>query len=211
MWSAAVLEPALPVRSSPARASPPAISGRSRNASSGCSRTSSSRSARRRPCCRSGRSPGWRRYRCAASHPAGGRACGPGRRPRPGPGRPHPGQVRGIDALIDQPPHRGRRRLRPEDVLTVTAQLPDPVDAVRAVSDRGRQIGEHITGRIHPRAPIGIRQRGVTCADNPVRSASSRSMPIPACDTTPWPSADTFTRDAPRYSSPAKCLPVRND
>lgn len=36
----------------------------------------------------------------------------------------------------------------------------------------------------------------VTCADNPVRSASSRSMPIPACDTTPWPSAETFTRDA---------------
>lgn len=31
---------------------------------------------------------------------------------------------------------------------------------------------------------------------NPVRSASSRSRPIPACDTTPWPSADTFTRDA---------------
>jgi len=35
----------------------------------------------------------------------------------------------------------------------------------------------------------------VTCVDNPVRSASSRTMAIPACDTTPWPSADTFTRD----------------
>ncbi len=35
MWSEAVLEPALPLRSSPARASPPAISGRSRYASSG--------------------------------------------------------------------------------------------------------------------------------------------------------------------------------
>ncbi len=35
MWSAAVLDPALPLRSSPANASPPAISGRSRNASSG--------------------------------------------------------------------------------------------------------------------------------------------------------------------------------
>ena len=35
MWSAAVLDPALPLRSSPAKASPPAISGRSRNASNG--------------------------------------------------------------------------------------------------------------------------------------------------------------------------------
>jgi hypothetical protein len=26
-----------------------------------------------------------------------------------------------------------------------------------------------------------------------VRSASSRSILTPACDTTPWPSADTFT------------------
>jgi len=40
-----------------------------------------------------------------------------------------------------------------EDVLTVTAQLSDPVDAVRPVSDRGSQIGEHLPGRIHPRAP----------------------------------------------------------
>ena len=35
----------------------------------------------------------------------------------------------------------------------------------------------------------------VTRADNPLRSATSRSMPTPACDTTPWPSADTFTRE----------------
>lgn len=35
MWSAAVFEPALPLRSSPASASPPAISGRSRNANKG--------------------------------------------------------------------------------------------------------------------------------------------------------------------------------
>jgi hypothetical protein len=31
----------------------------------------------------------------------------------------------------------------------------------------------------------------VTCADSPVSSANSRSIPTPACDTTPWPSADT--------------------
>ena len=35
MWSAVVFEPAFPARSGPARASPPAMSGRSRNASSG--------------------------------------------------------------------------------------------------------------------------------------------------------------------------------
>jgi hypothetical protein len=35
----------------------------------------------------------------------------------------------------------------------------------------------------------------VTRVDNPVRSANSRNIPIPACDTTPCPSADTFTRE----------------
>ena len=35
----------------------------------------------------------------------------------------------------------------------------------------------------------------VTCADSPVSSATSRNIPTPACDTTPWPSADTFTRE----------------
>ena len=48
----------------------------------------------------------------------------------------------------------------PEDMLTVAAQLSDRVDAVRPVSDRDRQIGEHLPGRIHPRATVGIRQRG---------------------------------------------------
>ena len=95
------------------------------------------------------------------SQPPGGGGSGlPGRRPRRGPRRPHPGQVRGVDALIDQPPHRGRRRLRAEHMLTVAAQLPDPVDAVRAVGDRGRQIGEHLPGRVHPRAAVGVGQRG---------------------------------------------------
>jgi hypothetical protein len=35
----------------------------------------------------------------------------------------------------------------------------------------------------------------VTCTDSPVSSATSRSIPTPACDTTPWPSAETFTRE----------------
>ena len=59
---------------------------------------------------------------------------------------------------IDQPPHRGRRGCRAEGMLTIAAQLADPVNAVRAVGDRGRQIGEHLPGRIHPRTAIGVRQ-----------------------------------------------------
>ena len=90
----------------------------------------------------------------------GGGSGAPGRRPRGGTCRPHRRQVRGVDPLIDQPPHRGRRRLRAEHVLTIAAQLADPVDAVRPVGDRGRQIGEHLPGRIHPRAAVGVGQRG---------------------------------------------------
>ena len=66
----------------------------------------------------------------------------------------------GIDPRIDQPPHRGRRRGRAEDMLAITAPLPDTVDAVRAVSDRGGQIGEHRTRLVDPWAPVGIRQCG---------------------------------------------------
>jgi hypothetical protein len=51
----------------------------------------------------------------------------------------------GVDPLIDQAPHR-RRCGRAENVLTITVGLPDTVDAVRAVSDRGGQIGEHRPG-----------------------------------------------------------------
>lgn len=90
----------------------------------------------------------------------GGGSGPPGRRPRPGPRCPHPRQVGGIDALIDQPPHGGRRRLRAEHMLTIAAQLTNCVDAVRSVGDRGRQIGEHVPGRIHPRAVVGVGQRG---------------------------------------------------
>ncbi len=74
------------------------------------------------------------------------------------PGSTHPRQVRRIDALIDQPPHRGRRRRRPEHMFAIPTQLPDPINTVRPVSDRGGQISEDSPGRIHPRAAIGIRQ-----------------------------------------------------
>ena len=45
-------------------------------------------------------------------------------------------------------------------MLTIAAQLADPINAVRAVGDRGRQIREHITWRIHPRTSIGVCQTG---------------------------------------------------
>ena len=83
-----------------------------------------------------------------------------------------------------------------EDMLAIPAALPDTVDAVRPVGDRGRQIGEHRTRGIASTGPGRCRPTPrVTCADSPVRSATSRSIPTPACDTTPWPSADTFTRE----------------
>ena len=91
---------------------------------------------------------------------SGGAAPAAHAAPARGPRRPDPGQVRGVDPLIDQPPHRGRRGLRAEDVLTIAAELSDPVDAVRAVGDRGGQIGEHLTGGVHPRAAVGVGQRG---------------------------------------------------
>ena len=75
-------------------------------------------------------------------------------------GSTHPRQVRGVDARIDQPPHRRSRGRRTEDVLAVAAQLSDPVDAVRPVGDRGGQIGEHLPGCVYPRTPIGVRQSG---------------------------------------------------
>ena len=68
-----------------------------------------------------------------------------------------PGRCGGVDPLVYQPPHRGRRGLRAEDVLAVAAELSDPVDAVRAVGDRSRKISEHLTGCIHPPTPVGIR------------------------------------------------------
>lgn len=78
--------------------------------------------------------------------------------PRRGPGSTHPGQVGTINTLIDQPPHRGGRGFRPENVLTVTAQLADAVDAIRPVSDRSGQIGEHLAGGIHPQTAVGVGQ-----------------------------------------------------
>lgn len=102
----------------------------------------------------------------------GGGSDPPGRRPRPR-------QVGGIDALIDQPPHGGRRRLRAEHMLTLAAQLTNCVDAVRAVGGRGRQIGQHVPGRIHPRAPVSVSQRGGDLRGQPraVRELAQHAHP----------------------------------
>jgi hypothetical protein len=83
--------------------------------------------------------------------------------PRAGPGLgaggADPRQMPGVDPGVDQAPHRGRRRGSTEDMLAITTDLPDTVDTVRAVSDRGHQIGEHIPRRVDPRSPIRVRQR----------------------------------------------------
>jgi len=83
---------------------------------------------------------------------AGAAPADQGRCPGTGSGGVDPSQVRSVDPLVDQPPHRGRRRHRTEDVLTVAAQVPDTVDAVRPVGDRGSQVSEHLPGA---RTPTG--------------------------------------------------------
>ena len=85
---------------------------------------------------------------------------GPGPRPRVRSRRPDPRQPGGIDALIDQPPQRGRRGDRPERVPAIPPQLTDPVHTVGTIGHRSRQIGEHIPGRMRPRPVVRLRQRG---------------------------------------------------
>ena len=127
----------------------------------------------------------------------GGRPHSPGTLSRMCPRRPDPGQPTRIDAFIDTSPQCGRRGNLPEGVLAVTPQLTHTVNAVRAVSHRSGQIGEHLPRRICPRPPIRSANTAVTCDDSPVSSATSRKRPSPACDTTPQPSADTFSRETP--------------
>ena len=60
----------------------------------------------------------------------GGGSGRPGCRPRRRPSVTDLRQVRGVDALIDQPPHGCRGGLGPEHMLPVGAQLAHAVDAV---------------------------------------------------------------------------------
>ena len=84
----------------------------------------------------------------------------------------------GVDPLIDEPPHRGRRRGGAERGFPVTAPLPDAVDAVRPVSHRSGQIGEDRARLIGPRA--AIRVGPPTPAPSPSRHATRhlRSRPV---------------------------------
>jgi hypothetical protein len=50
----------------------------------------------------------------------------------------------------------------------------DAVDAVRAIVDRGGQIGEHRSRRIGPRPPIGINRR---CGDPRREPGQVRQFP----------------------------------
>jgi hypothetical protein len=108
---------------------------------------------------------------------------------------PDTAQAGGVDPGVDQPPHRGRRRGGTKDVFPIAAALSDSVDAVRPVGHRSGQIGEHRTRRIHPRVPIRVRQYGRDLRRKPGQISEAPCIPIPACDTTPWPSVDTFTRE----------------
>lgn len=129
----------------------------------------------------------------------GGGSCRPRRCSGCGAPSADPWQVRGVDALIDQPPHRRGRRLRTQDMLTVAAQLPHPVDAIGAIGDRGGQIGEHLPGCVHPRPP-------------PTDLSDPRAhAPCPSRHATPRHDCRPRLSPAmpPRYSSPAKCLPAR--
>jgi hypothetical protein len=104
---------------------------------------------------------------------------GPRRRPGCGTGSAHPRQVRRVDTLVDQPPHGGRRCRRPENMLAVPAQLSNPVDIVRAVGHRRRQISEHRARGIHPRTLVRIGQSGRDLRRQPgqVRQLAQQTHP----------------------------------
>ncbi len=80
----------------------------------------------------------------------------PGPFPCRRPGCPHPLQVRLVDA-VQQPPRRGHRRHRPEQRLAVT-QHPDPAHRVRPVSNRHRQVSEHLARHMQRKPPVGVQQ-----------------------------------------------------
>jgi hypothetical protein len=90
------------------------------------------------------------------------RGCPGGPRAGPGVGTrgADTGQMPGVDPLVDQAPHRGRRGGQAEGVFAIAAGLSDTIDAVRPIGDRGGQIGEHVTRRIRPGPAVGIGQYG---------------------------------------------------
>ena len=206
MWSAAVLDPALPVRRIPANASPPATSGRSRKHNNGwkpnvCFHVGAASSFSE--CAivivasksRHSADPG---FGAAPAAHARSRAVARADRTRPRCAasiRFNSRHVVGIDATG---PNRSFRS--PSTAI--------PLTAVRTISDRARQIGEHPTRGMH-------RHRPCTCpAARRVIPATARELgqlpqqPDPRVGHhTPAIRADL---DPPNptacYASPAKCL-----
>ena len=146
------------------------------------------------------------------SQPSRGRggAGRPGRCPAPRSGGPHPGRCA---ASIRSSTSRHIvvvEAFAPEHMLAIAAQLPDPVDAVRAVGDRGRQIGEHLPGCMHPRAPVGVRQHRGDLRRQPGQVGQLAQHAHPGVRHHTMAVRRHFhPRYRPRYSSPAKCLPAR--
>jgi hypothetical protein len=70
------------------------------------------------------------------------------------PRRPHPGQVGLIDA-VQRPPRRRHARDRAEQRLPVAQHL-NAGHRVRAVSDRHRQVREHLPPHMQREPPVSI-------------------------------------------------------
>ena len=139
----------------------------------------------------------WRRCRYAATR----HAWGPPRRPTPPPWPPRGQRAPAADGshqYADQPAATSwsstpspQRHARGSAHRCPTPSIQSAPSATAAARSANTAPGAYTHGPWYVSA-----NAAVTCADNPVKSASSRNRPIPACETTPRPSADTFTRGA---------------
>ena len=94
------------------------------------------------------------------------------------------------DRVQDPPDRRGRRDAPDRAVQTsLVGQGLDVADGDGAVRERDGDVDQHPTGVVtdpaFPQAVGRLAQRAVV---RPIRSASSASSTVPACDTTPVPS-----------------------
>jgi len=98
--------------------------------------------------------------------------------PRPTPGRPSapPGSAADVT----------RRGDRPEHLLAICPQLPNRVDTVRAVGDRGGQTSEHISGRMGPWPLIDIGQRRRDLRRQPTQIGDPTQHAHPGVRHHPW-------------------------
>lgn len=191
-WSAAVFDPAFPGRSKPARASPPAMSGRSRKHSNGwnpnvffhvaaafsfslCAIVIVASKSSISPPVRSGPAPAAQ----AASRALARAACTNGSRAAST--RSSSRHVVGIDATG---PNNSCRSVNTSIPLIASA----PSATATAISVNTRP-GACTHGPRYVSASTAM-----TASTRPVYSATSRNNPTPAWDTTPAPSALTLTR-----------------